>query len=76
MLFADLKIGEMTEKVQAAEAELGREQLKVRQSNRILTNVRNDLHEASGILQEPTKLRNFIRVFNHHYKKKTKSFYS
>lgn len=62
IIFPDLKLVEMTEKVSAAEAELAKEQLKVRQSNRILTNVRNDLHKASGILQEPAKLRNCIRV--------------
>ena len=58
----DLQLVELREKLNATSCELSREHEQNRSKNALLKKIRIDLHDASGLIQEPKRLKDTVRV--------------
>ncbi|KAK5641374.1 hypothetical protein RI129_009921 [Pyrocoelia pectoralis] len=63
----EIRHAELKEKLNAADHELKREIVKNRVSKGALKTIRTDLHQISGILQEPAKLTKALKEMYHKY---------
>lgn len=59
---AEIQITELKEKLSALNVEYKREQNKLRHANDQLKFMKIDLHNVSGLIQEPQKLKAAIKV--------------
>lgn len=58
----ELQLTELKEKLQSKEVELESAQSQNKRSRGLLRRIRNDIHNASGLIQEPRKLGSAISV--------------
>lgn len=63
----ELQSGELREKLHAAEKELHTEQLMNRDANSLLKRIRTDIHITSGLIQQPSKLKEAVINLYHRY---------
>lgn len=60
-----LRISEQQDKLNACYFELNKNEKKVRDINRIIKNIRTDIHFVSEHYQNPPKLRDAVKVSQH-----------
>ena len=58
----DLQLAELREKLNATNNELIVEHEQNRSKNAVMRQIRIDLHNASGLIQEPKKLKDMVKV--------------
>ncbi|PSN49348.1 hypothetical protein C0J52_04287 [Blattella germanica] len=63
----DLQLAELREKLSATNNELIKEHQENRSKNALLRRIRFDLHNASGLIQEPKQLKDTVRQLYHKY---------
>nr|CAD7403159.1 unnamed protein product [Timema cristinae] len=63
----ELQLTELKEKLYATDLELEAERQRNRENNSLLRRIRIDLHNCSGLIQEPNKLKESVRNLYHKY---------
>nr|CAD7457121.1 unnamed protein product [Timema tahoe] len=63
----ELQLTELKEKLYATDLELEAERQRNRENNSLLRRIRIDLHNCSGLIQEPNKLKESVKNLYHKY---------